>query len=121
VWKSEYWQFRLRRSAQGTACSCHQLLGQSLPASLPYFEVVEAHKRALERYIVQFYPGNITLVRAADVKETVGLRRNPTLGWKTLADGGLEIHDVPCGHISMFEEPNVRKFSETLKYHFAVI
>jgi thioesterase domain-containing protein len=66
------------------------------------------------RYTVQFYPGKITLLRAADVRETVGTRRNPTLGWETLAGGGLEIHDVPGGHISMFEEPNVRTLAETL-------
>jgi thioesterase domain-containing protein len=54
-------------------------------------------------------------MRAADVRETVATRRNPTLGWETLAGGGLEIHDVPGGHISMFEEPNVRILAETLK------
>jgi acyl transferase domain-containing protein/thioesterase domain-containing protein/acyl carrier protein len=113
--KSEYWWFRLSRSAQAVVCSCYQLLGRSLPAGLRYFQVEEAHKRALGQYAVKFYPGKITLMRAADVEETVGTRRNPTLGWETLAGGGLEIHDVPGGHTSMFKEPNARTLAETLK------
>jgi len=113
--KSEYWRFRLHRSAQAAGCLCYHLVGHSLPASLRYLQVEEAHKRALARYTVQSYPGKITLMRAADVRETVGTRRNPTLGWETLAGGGLEIHDVPGGHTSMFEEPNVRTLAETLK------
>ena len=113
--KSEYWWFRLSRRAQTVRCSCYQLLGRSLPAGLRYLHVEEAHKRALRRYTVKFYPGKITLLRAANVRETVGTRRNPTLGWETLAGGGLEIHDVPGGHTSMFEEPNVGTLAETLK------
>jgi len=115
VSKSEYLRFRLSRSAQAAACSCYQLLGRSLPANLHYFQVEEAHKRALERYIVQFYPEKITLMRAADLEETVATRRNATLGWETLTGGGLEIHDVPGGHTSMFEELNVRVLAERLK------
>jgi thioesterase domain-containing protein len=115
VSKSEYYWSRLVRSAQAAACSCYRLVGRSLPAGLRYAQVEETHRQALERYTVQFYPGKITLMRAADVQETVGTRRNPTLGWETHAGGGLEIHDVPGGHISMFEEPNVRTLAETLK------
>jgi acyl transferase domain-containing protein len=115
VVKIEYWRFRLLRSAQAVGCSCYQALGRSLPAGLHYFQVEEAHKRALGRYTIQFYPGKITLMRAADVEETVGTQRNPALGWEPLAGGGLEIHDVPGGHTSMFEEPNVRTLAEKLK------
>jgi aspartate racemase len=113
--KIEYWRFRLLRSVQALGCSCYQLLGRSLPASLHVHQIEEAHRRALARYTVHFYPGKITLMRAAGVPETAATRRNPTLGWETLAGGGLEIHDVPGGHTSMFEEPNVRTLAETLK------
>ncbi len=113
--KGEYWRFVINRSARTLGCSLYRVLGRDLPADLHYFQVEEAHKRALNRYTIQFYPGKITLMRAADIEETAGTRRNPTLGWETLAGGGLEIHDVPGGHISMFEEPNVRTLSEKLK------
>ncbi len=113
--KVEYYWFRLVRSTHAVGCFCYHLLGRSLPASLHYSEVEAVHKRALGRYAVQFYPGKVTLLRAADVPESVGTRRNPTLGWETLAGGGLEIHDMPGGHTSMFKEPNVRTLAETLK------
>jgi len=105
----------VHRSAQAAVSSCYKLMRRSVPASLLYLGVEEAHKRALERYTVRPYPGEITLMRAADVPETVGTRRNPTLGWEMFAGGGLDIHDVPGGHTSMFEEPNVRTLAETLK------
>jgi len=113
--KSEYCWSRLLRRVQAVGCSCYQLAGLSPPAGLRNSQVEEAHRRALERYTVQFYPGKITLMRAADVPETVGTRRNLTLGWETLSGEGLEIHDVPGGHNSMFEEPNVRTLAEKLK------
>jgi acyl transferase domain-containing protein/thioesterase domain-containing protein/acyl carrier protein len=113
--KSEYLWSQLLRRAQAVGCSCYRMVGRRLPAGLRYFQVEEAHRRALERYSVQLYPGKITLMRAADVPETVGTHRNSTLGWETFAGGGLEIHDVPGGHISMFEEPNVGPLAETLK------
>jgi thioesterase domain-containing protein/acyl carrier protein len=113
--KGEYWHFVVNRSARTLGCFFYRLLGRELPASLHYFQVEQAHKRALNRYAVRFYPGKITLMRAADIEETAGTRRNPTLGWQNLAGGGLEIHDVPGGHISMFEEPNVRTLAEELK------
>ena len=113
--KTEHLWSRLLRRAQAVGCSGYRLVGQRLPAGLRRSQVEEAHKRALGRYSVQLYPGKITLMRAADVPETVGTHRNSTLGWETFAGGGLEIHDVPGGHISMFEEPNVGPLAETLK------
>jgi thioesterase domain-containing protein len=47
--------------------------------------------------------------------EVLGKREDPTLGWGSLAEGGLEIHDVPTGHMSMLFAPNVETFAEMLK------
>jgi hypothetical protein len=113
--KIEHWWGLLLRRAQAVGCFCYELVGRSLPAGLRYFQVEEAHRRALGRYTVKFYPGKITLMRALEFEQTGATRRNPTLGWETLAGGGLEIHDVPGGHTSMFEEPNVGTLAETLK------
>jgi acyl transferase domain-containing protein/thioesterase domain-containing protein/acyl carrier protein len=115
VVKGGYWRFLTHRCAQALVCSCYRMLGRSLPAGLHYFQIEEAHRRALGRYTIQFYPGKITLMRAADVGESVGTRRDPALGWEAFAGGGLEIHDVPGGHLSIFEERNVRALAEKLK------
>ncbi len=37
------------------------------------------------------------------------------MGWGQFAGGGLEIHDVPSGHISMLFEPHVQDFAESLR------
>jgi aspartate racemase len=102
------------RWARAAGCFCYELLGRSLPAGLRYPQVEAAHKRALWRYTVQPYPGKVILMRALEFEQTGATRRNPTLGWETIA-GGLEIHDVPGSHYTMCEEPNVRTLAERLK------
>jgi acyl transferase domain-containing protein/thioesterase domain-containing protein len=113
--KAEYQWTRLVRSTHRLQCSCYKLAHKSIPSSLRNFEAEEAHRKALDRYTVHFYPGKITLIRAANVRDTVATHRDSTLGWEAVAGGGLEIHDVPGGHSSIFEEPNVRILAKTLK------
>lgn len=103
------------RWARAVGCFCYELVGRSLPAGLRYPQVEAAHKRALWRYTVQPYPGKVILMRALEFEQTGATRRNPTLGWETIAGGGLEIHEVPGSHYTMCEEPNVRTLAERLK------
>lgn len=111
----DWWYRLVVRRARALACDCYELVGQSLPAGLRYPQVEEAHKRALWRYTVKYYPGKVILMRALEFGPSGAFRRNPTLGWEKVAGGGLEIHDVPGSHYTMCEEPNVRILAETLK------
>jgi len=52
----------------------------------------------------KIHPGKITLFWAKDDEATFEDNR---LGWRRLAAGGLEVHEVPGTHGSMREEPNV--------------
>jgi acyl transferase domain-containing protein/thioesterase domain-containing protein/acyl carrier protein len=114
--KSKYWWEKLQRSFQIAAGACYRLAGRPLPLGLHYVEVEEAHWRALRGYTFRPYAGKITLMRAVDRgPEVLGKREDPTLGWGSLAEGGLEIHDVPTGHMSMLFAPNVETFAEMLK------
>lgn len=113
--KAEYRWSQLVRSTHRLQCSCYKFAGMTVPSGLRNFEAEEAHRRALERYTVRFYPGRITLIRAANVRDTVATHRDLTLGWESVAGGGLDIHDVPGSHSSIFEEPNVRTLAKTLK------
>jgi hypothetical protein len=62
------------------------------------------------------FPGQITLVRASDRgPEVLGKREDPTLGWGRLAQGGLEVIDVPTRHMHMLFDPYVANFAEMLK------
>jgi thioesterase domain-containing protein len=114
--KRRYWGDILLRRARLIACSCYRLVGRRLPISLHYFQMEEAHRQALRRYIFRPYSGKITLMRAVDRgPEVLGKREESTLGWGPLAGGGLEIHDVDTGHMSMLFEPYVGTFVEQLK------
>ncbi|HYN87102.1 MAG TPA: alpha/beta fold hydrolase, partial [Ardenticatenaceae bacterium] len=78
---------------------------------------------AYERYKVSPYPGRITLLRASSVdlvtlREVPAQRRqilvSPTLGWETVAAGGLEVHAVPGSHQTLIEAPHVETVAEIL-------
>jgi acyl transferase domain-containing protein/thioesterase domain-containing protein len=113
--KRKYWGKLMGESAKRLGCSCFRLAGRPLPVSLHLFEVEEAHMRALNRYTPQVYAGKVTLMRASHRGEALSKRDDPNLGWGPFAAGGLEIHDVPAGHMTMLFEPHVRTFAEILK------
>ncbi len=69
---------------------------------------------AEQRYVPRQreYPGKITLFFARDAKTDFEDNR---LGWRRLADGGLDLYVVPGTHTSMREEPYVAELVEKLK------
>jgi non-ribosomal peptide synthase protein (TIGR01720 family) len=78
---------------------------------------------AAEHYRASTYPGRITLLRASSVdqaalRELPPRRRrifeDPTLGWDTVATGGVEVHTVPGNHQTIVEAPNVETLAEVL-------
>jgi thioesterase domain-containing protein/NAD(P)-dependent dehydrogenase (short-subunit alcohol dehydrogenase family)/acyl carrier protein len=114
--KSRYWGDKVHRRADMLACSALRLAGLRLPAALRYIEMEEIHKRALEHYVFQPYPGKITLARAIDRgPEVLGKREDPTLGWGKLAAGGLNVFDVPTKHMYMLFDPYVATFAKLLE------
>jgi amino acid adenylation domain-containing protein len=83
-----------------------------------------SRETALERYRAPLWPGRITLLRARDVdpasvREMTPRRRqildDPTLGWATVAAGGVEVHAVPGYHHSILQGPNLETLAETLR------
>ncbi len=113
--KEEYWRKLLLERIKSVGCSCYRLGRRPLPVSLHLFEVEQAHIRALGRYTPQAYAGKLTLMRAIYRGEILSKRDDPTLGWGPFVGSGLEIQDVPSGHISMLFEPHVGTFAEILK------
>ena len=69
---------------------------------------------AEENYVPtgKIFPGRITLFWAMNsIKDFEDNR----LGWRRLAAGGLEVHEIPGNHTTIREEPNVRVLAEKLK------
>jgi thioesterase domain-containing protein len=67
------------------------------------FENVYASMAALKDGTVRPYPGKLSLFRAADMPNFV--ENDATLGWATIAQGGVKVNFVPGDHVSMFKKP----------------
>jgi amino acid adenylation domain-containing protein len=68
------------------------------------FEAKELMALAARDYSPVLYPGSAVLFRA---KDEVRSKTDRDLGWAELISGGLEIVDIPGGHLTLFDEPNV--------------
>jgi len=99
-------------------------LGHPLPQNLRNELVAEANMQAKRGYKAQVYPGRVTLFRASQPASFSKLylptsedwyNRNPQHGWSEVVGEGLEIHDVPGDHFSIFEEPHVQVLAGKLR------
>ena len=75
--------------------------------------VREANNAAADHYQPRVYDGILTLIRAENPND--GFEFDSKLGWGGLATDGIEIHDVPGEHETMFHEPHVYALAETLR------
>ncbi len=102
------------------AIKFHQIAGIPLPYSLQSLLIWEAiwnaNLKAVRDYTPQIYPGKITLIRSINNPQLYSewYDQDPQLGWGRLAGGGLEIHDVPGDHESIFREPHIQVLAEKL-------
>ena len=75
--------------------------------------VQEAHIQALGDYRPSLYHGKLTLIRAENPND--GFEFDSELGWGGLAADGIEVHDVPGEHETIFHEPHVQILAATMK------
>ena len=73
------------------------------------------------QYDLRTYPGRVTLFVLAErdgmsdsLFDPALDNIDPQLGWGRVAAGGVEVHELPGEHISIFREPNVRILAEKL-------
>ena len=60
------------------------------------------------------FPSRISVFRARDSEHV-----KEDLGWSEVATGGLEVHEVPGNHRSIFDEPNIEELSNRLRESLA--
>ncbi len=89
-------------------------LGRSLPQKLSTVE--EINSFAAAHYVPQHYNGRITLFRTIN-----DFNRNfeNELGWRSLAAGGVEVHEIPGNRHDIMAEPNVRALADKLEQCFS--
>jgi amino acid adenylation domain-containing protein len=84
-------------------------LGRRLPSAL--CNVNEFNSLAGAEYAPQPYPGVVTLFWAsADRRASFDL----VDGWRVLAEGGIEIHEISGSHLNLIKEPYVTELAQKL-------
>jgi thioesterase domain-containing protein len=91
---------------------CRQFLYGVLRArgrSIPKFlhRAKDVNWFAALRYEALPYRGRITLFRATTPLSFVDMPRDRELGWGSLAQGGVEVHEIPGTHREIMREPSV--------------
>ncbi|MSP59688.1 MAG: acyltransferase domain-containing protein [Myxococcales bacterium] len=89
-----------------------RLLALRQPAILPMFQLFMIHLRQTLEYVPRAYPQRVTLFKA----NRLGGRydRDPTWGWRLLAAGGVEVHEVPGKHLTVLRPPHVQVLAARL-------
>jgi non-ribosomal peptide synthase protein (TIGR01720 family) len=77
-----------------------------LATAMRYVKAGDDNSEAKALYVSRPYPGRICLLRA--LQGHVLKCADPTLGWGSVAQGGLEICDVPGAHWNMLGKPHVK-------------
>jgi hypothetical protein len=86
---------------------CHSLATheQSDPAKLLDLQIRMAHCRPSLVYKPRPYAGKITLFRS--LNQPIDFEVQADLGWSTVALGGVEVHDVPGSHTTLFSDNSI--------------
>jgi aspartate racemase len=99
--KSRLWR-RLHRSFQN--------LGRELPRALQ--DIQELNSLAVRQYEPSVYDGYVTLFWAStDLRASVDFVE----GWRELAGGGLEVHEISGTHLDIVKEPHVSELASKLR------
>jgi thioesterase domain-containing protein len=76
--------------------------------------VGEAYLRAQSAYSPQPYAGALYLIRARRAR-AYHLRSGRTLGWEKFVSGPIEVREIDCTHLTMFEEPAVTRIAAEVR------
>jgi hypothetical protein len=108
--KAKYVPGKIKNKLWQAAYKFYLQTGRPLPSLLR--SVGEFNFMAVMNYVPKIYPGKATLFWAnEDLRGTYDVEA----GWKFLAQGGVEIHNIPGNHLDIVKEPYVQVLAEKLK------
>jgi thioesterase domain-containing protein len=90
----------------------YSLLGIWNPQVRQLRQLRRTNVQASRAYVPQVYAGKLTLFRAQ--KQHATAASDPQLGWGRLVTGGIEIHDIPGDHYTMFTSPHIHILGQQL-------
>jgi thioesterase domain-containing protein len=106
-------QQRARLTSLRFAAAFYRALRRPLPPALrgPYLEEIvfgRVYRRAARAYLPSVYPGRILLFASA--QRTSGFEA----AWSRIAEGGVEVHRIPGGHLDLMGDAAMRVLAEQL-------
>jgi amino acid adenylation domain-containing protein len=108
--KARYAPDKLKSQVWRRCYSACQKLGRPLPRLLR--DVTEFNSLAGRDYVPRVYDGKITLFWAsADLRTSLDLVE----GWRALAGGGIEVHEISGSHLDIVKEPHVGELANKLR------
>jgi aspartate racemase len=114
IWRQVDWILltdrRIPKPIRKAYSNLHSVQSSPSPHNM---DVLEAHLQANSNYVVQAYPGRVTLFRASS--GGASSRCTPHGGWGDVALGGVEVYDTPGDHMTMFKEPHIQVLAEKLR------
>jgi amino acid adenylation domain-containing protein len=93
----------------------YRVIDRPFPDALQEILYIQQSQNAASRYTPRLYPGRITLFQAKDQVVSAAVTTDPRLGWRELAEEGLQVHAIPGDHLGMMQEPHVQVLAEQLK------
>ncbi len=76
------------------------------------YHVFQANMAAVVAFQPREFSGRALLFRASE--RATPMHEDPQLGWGPWVAGGIEVHEVPGSHLSMFQSPGVEHLTATL-------
>jgi non-ribosomal peptide synthetase component F/thioesterase domain-containing protein/acyl carrier protein len=108
--KSKFAPRKIKSHMWRGAYSSFESLGRQLPRALQ--NIKELNSLAVREYVPQIYDGYVTLFWAnTDIRASVDFVE----GWRALAGGGIEVHEIPGTHLDIVKEPHVSELARKLK------
>jgi amino acid adenylation domain-containing protein len=107
--KSKFAPRKMKSHVWRRVYSSFENLGRPLPRALQ--DIKELNSLAVREYVPQVYDGHVTLFWAStDLRASVDFVE----GWRALAGGGIEVHEIPGSHLDIIKEPHVQELARKL-------
>ncbi|OUL34272.1 hypothetical protein BV372_14215 [Nostoc sp. T09] len=111
-----YWlKYKLQENFQKLAFKLSLKIWRTVPYNYRKLAIEEANKQAARDYVLQVYPGRVTVFRAEERFALEKREVDSKMGWSEMVLGRLDIQNVPGNHDSIFREPHVRTLSEKMR------
>ena len=107
--KARFAPIKLKSQVWRRVYQSYENLGRPLPRMLK--DIEEFNSLAVRDYTPKVYDGEVTLFWAsADLRTSLDLVE----GWRALAGGGIEVHEIPGTHLDIVKEPHVGELAQKL-------